>query len=98
MQDLYGHDSVCVMPNPLAKTRESNSGSCLCIFALFALMGRYCKVHRGPERVQVLEVNVSLIDIEVGTSAYLVLVAKAIAVTRVKDRIGPKCLRAWGHG
>ena len=29
-------------------------------------MGRYCKVNRGPERVQVLEVNVPLIDIEVG--------------------------------
>ena len=27
MQDLYGHDSVCVMPNPLAKMWESNSGS-----------------------------------------------------------------------
>ena len=52
--------------------------------------GLYCKVHRGPERVQVLEVNVSLIDIEVGTSAYLVLV-----VTRVEDSIGPKCLGTW---
>ena len=27
VQDLYGHDSVFIMPNPLAKTWESNSGS-----------------------------------------------------------------------
>ena len=27
VQDLYGHNSVCVIPNPLAKTWESNSGS-----------------------------------------------------------------------
>ena len=27
VEDLYGHDSVCVMPNPLAKMRDSNSGS-----------------------------------------------------------------------
>ena len=26
VQDLYGHDTVCVVPNPLAKTWESNSG------------------------------------------------------------------------
>ena len=58
-------------------------------------MGRYCKVHRGPERMKVLEVNVSLIDIKVGTSAYLVLVSKTIAVTRVEDSIGPKCLGTW---
>ena len=58
-------------------------------------MGRYCKVDRGPERVQVLEVYVPLIDIEVGTSAYLVFVAKAIAVARVKDSIGSKCLGTW---
>ena len=51
-------------------------------------MGRYCKVHRGPERVQVLEVNVPLIDKEVGASAYLVLVSKTIAVTRVEDSKG----------
>ena len=31
LQDLYGHDSDCVMPNPLAKTWESNSGSYLCM-------------------------------------------------------------------
>ena len=58
-------------------------------------MGRYCEVHRGPERVQVLEVNVPLIDVEVGTSAYLVFVAKAIAVARVKNSIGPKYLGTW---
>ena len=58
-------------------------------------MCRYCEVHRGPERVHVLEVNVSLIDIKVGTGADLVLVAKAIAVTRVEDSIGPKCLGTW---
>ena len=45
--------------------------------------------------MKVLEVNVSLIDIEVGTSAYLVLVAKTIAVTRVKDSIWLKCLGTW---
>ena len=58
-------------------------------------MSRYCKVHRGPERVQVLEVYVPLIDVEVETSAYLVFVAKAIAVARVKNSIGPKCLGTW---
>ena len=45
--------------------------------------------------VKVLEVNVSLVDIKVGTGADLVLVAKAIAVTRVEDSIGPKCLGTW---
>ena len=36
-----------------------------------------------------------LIDIEAGTGAYLVLVSKTIAVTRVEDSIGPKCLGTW---
>ena len=45
--------------------------------------------------MKVLEVNVSLIDIKVGTSADLVLVSKTIAVTRVQDSIGPKCLGTW---
>ena len=58
-------------------------------------MRRYCEVHRGPERVQVLEVNVPLIDVEIGTGAYLVFVAKAIAVACVKDSIWPKCLGTW---
>ena len=58
-------------------------------------MGRYCKVYRGPERVQVLEVNVSLIDVEIWTSADLVFISKSIAVTRVKNSIGPKCLGTW---
>ena len=67
----------------------------LVLASLFSLMCGYCEVHRGPERVQVLEVNVSLIDIEVGTSAYLVLVTKAIAVTCIQDSIGPECLGTW---
>ena len=58
-------------------------------------MCRYCEVHRGPERVKVLEVNVSLVDIKVGTGADLVLVSETIAVTRVEDSIGPKCLGTW---
>ena len=31
VQDLYGHHSVCVMPNPLAKIWESNLGPFLCM-------------------------------------------------------------------
>ena len=58
-------------------------------------MGRYCKVHRGPERVQVLEVNVPLIDVEIGNIDYLVFISESIAVIRVKNSIGPKCLGTW---
>ena len=58
-------------------------------------MGRYCEVHRGPERVQVLEVNVPLVDVKIWTLAYLVFVAKSIAVAHVEDSIGPECLGTW---
>ena len=55
----------------------------------------YCEVHRGPERVQVLEVNVPLVDIKIWTSAYLVFVAETTAVARVEDSIWPECLGTW---
>ena len=58
-------------------------------------MGGYCEVYRGPERVQVLQVNVPLIYVEVWTSAYLVLLSESIAVARVEDSIRPKCLWTW---
>ena len=32
----------------------------------------YREVHRGPEMVQVLEVNVPLVDVKIWASAYLV--------------------------
>ena len=58
-------------------------------------MGGYCEVYRGPERVQVLQVNVPLIYVEVWTSAYLVQWHKSIAVARVEDSVWPKGLWTW---
>ena len=48
-----------------------------------------------PERVQVLEVNVPLVEIKIWTSAYLVFIAKSIAVTCVEDSIEPEYLGTW---
>ena len=58
-------------------------------------MGGYCEVYRGPERVQVLQVDVPPIDVEVWTGAYLVLITKSIAVASVEYSIRPKCLGTW---
>ena len=58
-------------------------------------MRRYCEVHRGRERVQVLQVDVFLVDIEVWTDAYLMLITKSIAETCIQDSIGPECLETW---
>ena len=56
----------------------------------------YCEVHRGPERVQVLEVNVPLIDVEIWTSAYLVFILKAIAQWHAYKIASGQ--NVWGHG
>ena len=58
-------------------------------------MRGHCKVYRGPEWVQVLEVDVSLIDIEVWGCSYLVLLSESIAMACVKYRVWPKSLRTW---
>ena len=62
---------------------------------IHSLVCRYCEVHRGPERVQVLEVNVPLVEIKIRTSAYLVFIYKSIAVTCVEDSIEPEYLGTW---
>ena len=60
-------------------------------------MCRYCEVHRGPERVKVLEVNVSLVDIKVGTGADLVLVAKDTFTSSTFTLSGPLCTLQYLH-
>ena len=54
-QDLYGHDSVCVMPNPLARTWDSNSGSYLCMPLVLPTQSYkilYIQRHRDRRRLR----------------------------------------------
>ena len=53
------------------------------------------EVYRGPERVHVLEMYMSLGEKEIRTSSYFIFLSKTIAITGVLYCFGPEGLGTW---
>ena len=58
-------------------------------------MLRNSEVHRGPERVHVLEMYMSLAEKEIRNSSNFILITKTIAMASILYCFGPEGLRTW---